>query len=150
MQSLYSSTVPSRLHLSSIYSDKSKLQTCMYQCAWNFACPAPIYWNFSKCFGVFKGKNTLFSKVLKNWSSCQKTDYHFLEGGEVRPQSDKISFFEPFPYRKRHPFPREKQFKTANTLSNDPFNNILNVLTILINVGLLFMGVKWIIPYYTW
>ena len=37
--------------------------------------------NFSKCFGVFKGKNTLFSKVLKNWSSCQKTDYHFLRGG---------------------------------------------------------------------
>ena len=48
---------------------------------------------FSKCFGVFKGKNTLFLKMLKNWSSCQKADYHFLGGvgGEGGP-SDKNHF----------------------------------------------------------
>ena len=32
------------------------------QCAWHIACPTPIFWNLSKGFGIFKGKNTLFSK----------------------------------------------------------------------------------------
>ena len=32
----------------------------------------------TKFLGVFKRKNKLFSNVLKIWSSCQKTDYHFL------------------------------------------------------------------------
>ena len=38
-----------------------------------------------------KGKIHFFPKVLKNWSSCQKTDYHFLGG--VRPQIDKSHYF---------------------------------------------------------
>ena len=60
-------------------------------CAWYFECPTPIFWNFLKAFLEFsKGKNTLFSKVLKNWSSCQKTDYHFLGGG-ADPKVIKIT-----------------------------------------------------------
>ena len=40
-----------------------------------------------------KGKIQFFPKMLKNWSSCQKTDNHFLWGGRlVRPQSDKNHF----------------------------------------------------------
>ena len=55
--------------------------------------PTPIYFNFSKCFWIFKGKNTLFSKSAKKWSSCQKNGYHFFFWGGVRAQSDKNHFF---------------------------------------------------------
>ena len=60
-----------------------------------------IYTNFLKNFlsvlDFSKGKIHFFSKVLKNWSSCQKTDYHFLGEGGLRPQSDKnhFIFFNP-------------------------------------------------------
>ena len=37
-------------------------------------------------FEFSKGKLNFFSKVLKNWSSCQKTDYHFLGGGDPTPK----------------------------------------------------------------
>ena len=47
-----------------------------------------MFWSF-----VF-WKNTFFSKVLKNWSSCQKTDYPFLGGGS-EPKVMKITFFNP-------------------------------------------------------
>ena len=55
-----------------------------------------IYTNFLKNFlsvlDFSKGKIHFFSKVLKNWSSCQKTDYHFLGEGGLRSQSDKNHF----------------------------------------------------------
>ena len=48
--------------------------------------------NFKSVSGFSKGKIHFFWKVLKNWSSCQKTDYHFL-GGSVGTQKDKNHFF---------------------------------------------------------
>ena len=46
----------------------------------------------SQCsvLGFSKGKIHFFPKVLKNWSSSQKNDYHFLGGG--RAESDKYHF----------------------------------------------------------
>ena len=54
---------------------------------------------FSERFAIFdyQREKYIFSKVLKNWSSCQKTIYHFSRGVGVRTQSDKNHFFEPFP-----------------------------------------------------
>ena len=46
-----------------------------------------------------KGKIHFFPKILKNWSSCGKTDYYF-KGGGADPKVIKIPFFyffEPFP-----------------------------------------------------
>ena len=38
------------------------------------------FFEISQCFGLFKGKNTLFPKVLKKWSSCQNNIQVCLEG----------------------------------------------------------------------
>ena len=34
---------------------------------------------FLSVLGFLKGKKHFFLKVLKNWSSCQKTGYNFFE-----------------------------------------------------------------------
>jgi len=47
---------------------------------------------FLSVFGIFKGKNNFFPKVLKKLSSCQKNGCHFL-GGE--PKVINITFFNP-------------------------------------------------------
>ena len=40
---------------------------------WRTLFPTPIFWNFSKCFGIFKGKNTLFfQKCSKNGLVAKK------------------------------------------------------------------------------
>jgi len=51
--------------------------------------------NFLKFFEVilaFQRDKYTFFKKLKNWSSCKKTDYHFLGKGGVKAKSDKYHF----------------------------------------------------------
>ena len=50
-------------------------------------------------FGFSKGKIHFFPKVLKNWSSSQKTDYHFLGGG-----GQTFTFLNPFLLAMTHNF----------------------------------------------
>ena len=38
--------------------------------------------HFFPCFGLFQGEKYTFSqKILKNWSSCRKSDDYFYGGG---------------------------------------------------------------------
>ena len=48
---------------------------------------------FLSVLGFSMGKIHFFSKVPKNWSSCQKPDYHFLGGSG--PKVIKITFLNP-------------------------------------------------------
>ena len=51
---------------------------------------------FESVLGFLKGKIHFFPKVLNNWSSCQKNDYHFFfGGGGPDPKVIKITFFNP-------------------------------------------------------
>ena len=70
--------------MADILSSMPDILNVQHQSFWN--------WNVS---GFSKGKIHFSQKVLKNWSSCQKTDYHFLGG--VRAKSDNLKkFFESF------------------------------------------------------
>ena len=76
---------------------------CMVQAS--FCVVWPVFWAMSLKFcmsntyflsvlGFSKGKMHFFPKVLKNWSSCQKTDNHFLGGGGGSdPKVIKITLF---------------------------------------------------------
>ena len=46
-----------------------------------------------KCFGIFKGKNTLFSRSAQKMVWLPKKWISLFRGGGVRTQSDKYHFF---------------------------------------------------------